>query len=288
MKHCCVPKCKSKWTKNAVNKKYHMFPKEENLRKLWIQALGVKREPKYYTAVCSDHFKVSDYTITQYGEFPGPLRRGTVPSRNLPNSNAEDTSTDKIEMCSPFKFNKSNFFYLPAVQFVDVKVEAKHDDKTQLINCIEKKYNVIKKHASTMANIEKQSVGTLSPCINMRMNYNLISDSELIYATGFERSKFNLISDTLEKYSPICANTVCEKKNSLFMTMFMLHHSLHLSMVEFIFGHSRNIVSAIITELVEKLHLLFKRAIIWDKSFEASDEFQSLLERTELHLNGRQ
>lgn len=115
----------------------------------------------------------------------------------------------------------------------------------------------------------------------MRISYNFCSDVELIYATGFERSKFNIISDTLERYSPIPENTVCVKKDSLLVTLFILRHSMNLTMVDFIFGLSRNILSSVANDLVDKLNCLLKRDDIWEVSFAASKPFRFLLESTE-------
>lgn len=60
------------------------------------------------------------------GDFPGPLRKGTIPSQNLPNSNGESTS-NMTAVSSPWSTLESNevrTFTLPAViEFVAVKTE---------------------------------------------------------------------------------------------------------------------------------------------------------------------
>uniref|UniRef100_A0A0K2V098 Putative LOC100212901 [Hydra vulgaris] n=1 Tax=Lepeophtheirus salmonis TaxID=72036 RepID=A0A0K2V098_LEPSM len=71
-KACVVPGCRSGYkplkSENntnviAFNKKigYHMFPKDEALRKKWIQAIPRKNwEPTKYSAICALHFDSSD------------------------------------------------------------------------------------------------------------------------------------------------------------------------------------------------------------------------------------
>lgn len=119
----------------------------------------------------------------------------------------------------------------------------------------------------------------------MRISYSFISDAELFYATGFERSKFNIISNTLEKYSPIPENTACIKKDSLLVALFILRHSMNLKMVDFIFGLSRSILSSVVNDLVDKLTGLLKREDIWNVSFANSKQFRCLLESTEKYRN---
>lgn len=74
MKYCCVRQCKNttdftkihnRDTKGAL-KKFHKFPKDEELRKEWVRRLKIGRNPLEHQVVCSDHFKESDYTVSQY------------------------------------------------------------------------------------------------------------------------------------------------------------------------------------------------------------------------------
>lgn len=67
MKNCSVPTCKNRWITGGLNKKYHAFPKDPLLRAQWAQAIGMTRSPANHSGVCSDHFKFSDYTVTNYG-----------------------------------------------------------------------------------------------------------------------------------------------------------------------------------------------------------------------------
>ena len=59
MKYCCVQDCKTNNTTAGVS--LHKFPKNENLRKLWI--LAARREegwlPREYNFICSLHFPPS-------------------------------------------------------------------------------------------------------------------------------------------------------------------------------------------------------------------------------------
>lgn len=119
----------------------------------------------------------------------------------------------------------------------------------------------------------------------MRISYALISDSELIYATGFQRSRFNLISQTLEKYSPIAENTICVKRDSLLVTLFMLRHSMNFVMIQFIFGLSRKVIAGVINDLIDKLNCLLKREDVWAKEFRDSRQFKFLLEKIETYRN---
>lgn len=66
-KACCVPKC-SNYFKKGKSETYHIFPKDESLKNEWIRLLKIERKVSKHAVVCSDHFKKSDYTISNRGE----------------------------------------------------------------------------------------------------------------------------------------------------------------------------------------------------------------------------
>ncbi|XP_055928658.1 uncharacterized protein LOC129959790 [Argiope bruennichi] len=96
---CCVPNCKSNYTKNSPNISVFSFPKDENTRRAWISA--IKRDnfvPTKYSKVCAKHFPENQFLTvreafnTSTGELiqvPMEYKRlvpGAVPSifPNLP------------------------------------------------------------------------------------------------------------------------------------------------------------------------------------------------------------
>ncbi|XP_031767753.2 zinc finger protein 569-like isoform X2 [Galleria mellonella] len=57
---------------------FHLFPKEENLRTAWIEALGMKDwEPKERSSVCSEHFRDEDFYDTKCGL--RKIKNGAIP-----------------------------------------------------------------------------------------------------------------------------------------------------------------------------------------------------------------
>ncbi|XP_055939658.1 THAP domain-containing protein 2-like [Argiope bruennichi] len=96
---CCVPNCKSNYTKNSPNISVFSFPRDENTRRAWISA--IKRDnfvPTKYSKVCAKHFPENQFLTvreafnTSTGELiqvPMEYKRlvpGAVPSifPNLP------------------------------------------------------------------------------------------------------------------------------------------------------------------------------------------------------------
>lgn len=134
--------------------------------------------------------------------------------------------------------------------------------------------------------LDIQSVGTQTSSITMRVSHDSITDSELIYATGINRQKFNIISDRMEKHSPIAENSVYVKKDLLLVTLFLIRHNyMNLKMVEFIFGLSRSTISTFYNDLVKNLLLLLEREDIWHDSFKNSKEIRCLMENIEKYRN---
>lgn len=118
----------------------------------------------------------------------------------------------------------------------------------------------------------------------MRISYNSVSDSELIYATGLERNKFDIIYRTLEKFAPSSEIPTCSKKDSLLVTLFKIRHDLTFPMTGFIFGISSKIVKKIFIEMVDKLYTVLQQTDIWDIAFKNSRSFRNLLESTKVQV----
>lgn len=66
-KNCCVPQCRNDKNKGSAHH-FHKFPKDKAIRKAWIHRLKIGWKPLKYEVVCNNHFKDSDYTLTNYGE----------------------------------------------------------------------------------------------------------------------------------------------------------------------------------------------------------------------------
>lgn len=66
------------------------------------------------------------YTFS--GDFPGPLRKGTIPSQNLPNSKRNSTLNVTSAVSSTLESNEMRTFTLPMIEFVAIKTEPIDDD----------------------------------------------------------------------------------------------------------------------------------------------------------------
>lgn len=65
-KNCSVPQCNNN-NKKGNARHYHVFPKNTTLRKKWMCRLKMGKQPTKYQVVCSEHFKKSDYFISDNG-----------------------------------------------------------------------------------------------------------------------------------------------------------------------------------------------------------------------------
>lgn len=75
---------------NEKTLKYHYFPRDAKMCKLWISACGNKKEYSLKNSrVCSEHFIESDYTLKDIllnvPMHKRALRKESVPSKKLPN-----------------------------------------------------------------------------------------------------------------------------------------------------------------------------------------------------------
>lgn len=63
---CCVPQCKSHFKRDPQKPlNFHKFPKDEQLKLLWLQKLNINKSVSNSKRVCSDHFNEIDYVTTQ-------------------------------------------------------------------------------------------------------------------------------------------------------------------------------------------------------------------------------
>ncbi|KAJ6649345.1 hypothetical protein Bhyg_04579, partial [Pseudolycoriella hygida] len=65
------------------------------VKALWIHRLRMGKKPSRFMVVCSEHFENSDYHVNYMGENNGMLKKGTVPSRNLPLTSLESKGVVK-------------------------------------------------------------------------------------------------------------------------------------------------------------------------------------------------
>ncbi|XP_067014682.2 zinc finger protein 286A [Anabrus simplex] len=77
--YCSVPMCRNQGQPYS----YHQFPKEESLRKKWLHAIRRhdlrNKSVSRYIKVCSKHFAVENFVITETGE-RRRLKKNAVPS----------------------------------------------------------------------------------------------------------------------------------------------------------------------------------------------------------------
>lgn len=102
-RNCCVPQCSNSVVKGKAEH-FHKFPENKKLRQAWIHKLKLGRKPSKTMCVCSEHFKSSDYKLSNYGQFfkgdvyieivclhchsiegdKTILKEGSVPSEKIP------------------------------------------------------------------------------------------------------------------------------------------------------------------------------------------------------------
>ncbi|KAK3931318.1 THAP domain-containing protein 7, partial [Frankliniella fusca] len=80
--YCSVPQCGGKWRKGGNHLRFHAFPRNENMRKLWQTSIQRLHRVSESAKVCSKHFKESDYITAPSGY--QYLTKSAVPSLNLP------------------------------------------------------------------------------------------------------------------------------------------------------------------------------------------------------------
>jgi hypothetical protein len=78
---CCVLGCAAKGTKM-----FHSFPKNPDVRKIWIQNTKTfhltEKQMNSYSKVCKYHFKETDFEVNPRNQ--QGLKKNAVPTMNLP------------------------------------------------------------------------------------------------------------------------------------------------------------------------------------------------------------
>lgn len=121
------------------------------------------------------------------------------------------------------------------------------------------------------------------PCIQ-RLSYSSLNDSEIHYLTGLDRPKFEVIFAMLERWNPLITFSAQSKKDMLLIALFKIRHNLDFKMIELMFRVSRNYVSKIFKEVVEKLFIVLKGMNIWKVSFKSDKLYRTILDCTEFFV----
>lgn len=135
-------------------------------------------------------------------------------------------------------------------------------------------FNVI---SQLQVKVEADEKGVQSSLPRKRTSYQSLNDEDLLYFTGLERERFEIVYSMLEKFNPIEDNLLWCKKNALLITLHKCRHNLDFKMMEFVFEVSRILISEIFKDVIEKLHFTLKQIDIWNISFKDSKSYRCIL-----------
>lgn len=107
-----------------------------------------------------------------------------------------------------------------------------------------------------------------------------LSDDDLVYFTGLERERFEILYNMLEKFDPIEDSLLWCKKDALVITLFKCKHNLDFKMMEFTFELDRKCISEVFKEVVDKLYCVLRKIDIWKLSHKDSKSYRSILDCT--------
>lgn len=127
-------------------------------------------------------------------------------------------------------------------------------------------------------------VGVQASLPRKRSSFCSLSDDDLIYFTGLERERFEIVYKLLEKFNPIEDSLLWCKKDALVITLFKCKHNLDFKMIEFTFELDRKLISEIFKEVFDKLYVVFKQLDIWKLSFKDSKSYRCILDCTEFFV----
>ncbi|KAJ6639516.1 hypothetical protein Bhyg_12262, partial [Pseudolycoriella hygida] len=86
------------------------------------------------------------------------------------------------------------------------------------------------------------------------INFQSLSDNDIIYLTGLDRARFEVVFQMLEKFNPISDNNKFCRREAFVLMLFKIRHNLAYKMMEFIFKVDRQDISASFKEVTEKLY----------------------------------
>lgn len=101
--------CRKRVVANS-GRTFHQFPKNEKVRKKWLDALNLPKEPNFKTAtVCSDHFQEEDFFFPNNMTLRRKLRSHAVPNVSVCNRGESDgISFEEIKINSDGRILSEN------------------------------------------------------------------------------------------------------------------------------------------------------------------------------------
>ncbi|XP_055944706.1 uncharacterized protein LOC129975640 [Argiope bruennichi] len=241
---CCVPNCRSNYTKKSPKVSVYQFPRDENAKRAWLSAIN--REdfvPTKYSKVCAKHFSDDQFATFReaFNDRTGELiqvqlehRRlipGAIPSL-FPNSsepsNSRENLEDKAEITVPFglkdvtvslqeQVEKERLEKIPTVQEPYKILKSQKPDYLKVISnksaiiLLPVDANQESKNSGTFAKVEEKKDHTL---LEIPVKIEELVDSTPIPSISNDVGNQAFIL-TQEDSSWIIANSVKEPQSSL-------------------------------------------------------------------------
>lgn len=111
-----------------------------------------------------------------------------------------------------------------------------------------------------------------------------MSDNDIVYLTGLDRGRFEVVFQMLEKFNPISDNNKFSRREALVLMLFKIRHNLDYKMMEFIFKVNRQDISSNFKEVTEKLYDVLRQVNIWDTSYINCQCYRCILDCTEIFV----
>lgn len=137
---------------------------------------------------------------------------------------------------------------------------------------------------SIQAKPEVKNVAIQTTLSRKRASFCSLTDNDLIYFTGLERQRFEILFKMLEKFNPIEDSSLWCKMDALIITLFKCRHNLDFKMMEFTFELDGKLISEIFKEVMSKLFVVLRQTDIWKLSPKHSKSYRCILDCAEFFV----
>ncbi|KAK3918570.1 DNA transposase, partial [Frankliniella fusca] len=210
--YCSVPQCGGKWRKGGNHLRFHAFPRNENMRKLWQTSIQRLHRVSESAKVCSKHFKESDYITAPSGY--QYLTKSAVPSLNLP----KRKRVHDIPLSSNATFSVDNSINVEVLledadclEELNVKQEVKFTPDTEVMP----QYHGLNR---PIPDCDRFIRSPLLSCDSM-------TNDELNYFTGLSNNCFEKFLSILTKQPFSLPSCNLSADNQLFLTLCKMKHN---------------------------------------------------------------
>lgn len=235
------------------------------------------------------------------------MKKDAIPSQNLPKRSLEMNTSPKEKIaaarCDRLQKRKikttevltDSTDNLPEAQTSDSGTEndvtfvepveiISHEAETEILqeNMEENNHSTIDDITSTPIVHSKATQTILTNKIDQFLSYNLLTDKEIKYFSGFNSQRFDCLYNFLTATNPKLPIATCPSKDQLLITLLKYKHNFDYATIGYLFRVPPRTIGNIFGFWTDHIHKNLKSVDFWSLGNKDPDKYRAIIDCTEI------